>query len=265
MPASAIRHALSASGDTLLDAAAGAWRAVRLAADAVVAALSPSTYTPAVRAIAARQVCESAWEVLPGVAAASAVLGYLVIGIVDATARGFGLSGYALELFVRLVVMELVPLFVALFVALRSGAAIGTTVALLRLEGRLDPERGLADPLRQALLPRGMGVAAAVLALTAAGCLAALVTAYLGLYGLSPWGHAAFARTVGQAFGPAVAFGLALKVLFFALAVAVIPVAASLAAPRDERLVAAAAPRGLVRVFASLALMEVVALAFTYG
>lgn len=246
--------------------AAGLWRWLLFAGEALAAALTPSTYTAPVRAVASRQVCAAAWDVLPGFVAVCALLSFLVIRIVAATARDFGLSAYALDLFARVLVLELIPLFVALFVALRSGAAIGTEVALMRERGDLDRlRREGADPLRMELLPRGIGTALAVLALTAIGCLVALVMAYTGQYGLSPWGHAAYARAVGQVFAPAVLVGFALKVAFFALAVAVIPVAASLGAPRDPRAVAQAAPRGLVRLFVGLALVEALSLALKYA
>jgi phospholipid/cholesterol/gamma-HCH transport system permease protein len=245
---------------------AGAWRWLHIGADALAAALSPSTYTPSVRMAAARQLCAAGWRVLPGVAVVCALLSYVVIRIVVATARDYGLSAYALDVFIRLLVLELIPLFVALFVALRSGAAIATEVALLRVRGEPDPtRRESAGALRAELLPRGIGNAAAVLVLTATGGAVALVVAYAGLYGLSPWGHAAYSRAVGQVFDPLVLVGFALKVTLFALAVAVIPVAASLGIRRDLRSVPEAAPRGLVGLFVGLALVEAVSLAVKYA
>jgi phospholipid/cholesterol/gamma-HCH transport system permease protein len=195
-----------------------------------------------------------------------ALLSYIVIRIVISTAHDYGLSGYALDLFVRLLVLELIPLFVTLFVALRSGTAIGTEVALMRVRGDLDEAQGRegADPLRAEFLPRGIANAAAVVALTAVGSLVALVMAYVGTYGLSRWGHEVYARAIGQVFEPAILVGLGLKVAMFAIAVGVIPVAASLGAPREVRSVSEAAPRGLVRVFVILALVEAVSLAIKY-
>lgn len=237
-------------------------RGILFGAEALAAALSPSTYTAPVRALAARQLCLAAWDVLPGFAASCAVLGLLVIRIIDSTARDFGLAGYSLDLYARLVVLELIPFFVALFVSVRSGAALGTEVALLRVAGALD--RG-NDPLRAELLPRGIGVAAAVPVLTVIGCVVALGAAYVGVYGFSPWGHEAYARAIGQAFAPVVLAGFALKVAFFAVAVAVVPVAASVAGPRAMSSVPDAAPRGLVGVFVMLALAEGAAIAFQYA
>jgi phospholipid/cholesterol/gamma-HCH transport system permease protein len=237
-------------------------RSILFGAEALAAALSPSTYTAPVRALAARQLCATAWEVLPGFVVFCAALAALVIRVIDSTARDFGLSGYSLDLYARLLVLELIPLFVALFVSVRSGAALGTEVALLRVGGVLDQGN---DPLRAELLPRGIGVAAAVLALTAVGCLVALVVAYVGLYGFSPWGHGAYARAIGQAFAPAVLAGFALKVAFFAVAVATVPVAASVGGSREMRSVPDAAPRGLVGVFVVLALVEGASIALQYA
>jgi phospholipid/cholesterol/gamma-HCH transport system permease protein len=66
-------------------------------------------------------------------------------------------------------------------------------------------------------------------------------------------------------FAPAVLAGFALKVAFFALAVAVIPVAAGLASSRELRSVPDAAPRGLVGIFVVLALVEAASLALKYA
>ncbi len=239
-----------------------AFRWALFAAEALAAALSPSTYTAPVRALAARQLCAAAWDVLPGFVAACAVLGLLLIRIIDSTARDFGLAAHSLDLYVRLLVLELLPMLVALFVAVRSGAALGTEVALLRVSGALD--RG-NEALRAELLPRGIGVAAAVVALTVIGCALALAVAYFGLYGFSPWGHDAYARAVGNAFAPVVMAGFALKVAFFAVAVAVIPVAAAAGGPREMRAVPDAAPRGLVGVFLFLALAEGASIGLQYA
>jgi phospholipid/cholesterol/gamma-HCH transport system permease protein len=243
-----------------LPARAARW--IVFGAEALAAALSPATYTAPARALAARQLCAAAWDILPGFVAFCAVLGLLVIRIIDSTARDFGLTAHSLDLYVRLLVLELLPFFVALFVAVRSGAALGTEVALLRVGGALD--RGL-EALRAELLPRGIGVAAAAIALTVIGGLVALVAAYAGLYGFSPWGHDAYARAIGNVFAPVVMAGFALKLSFFAVAVAVVPVAAAVGGPREMGSVPEAAPRGLVGVFVFLALAEGASVALQYA
>lgn len=252
-------------GAMALSAAASAWRGLRFGGEALAAALSPATYTPAVRSAVARQVCASAWDVLPGVVLVCALLSYVVIRIVAETARDYGLSAYALDIFVRSLVLELIPLFIALFVALRSGAALGTEVAMMRARvGEHGTRQADESALRAQLLPRGIGNGIAVMALTAIGGVVALAVAYVGLYGFSPWGHSAFSRAIGQVFEPLLLAGFALKVSLFALAVGAIPVATSLGSGHELRDVPQAAPRGLVRLFVGLALVETIALAAKY-
>lgn len=231
--------------------------AVLFAADALAAALLPSTWTPRLRVAVARQVDAAAVAILPAFLAATVVLSAIVIRVVGQSARDFGLAQYATELFARAVTLEFVPLFVALFVLLRSGAPFATDLALARESGR--------TPEREATLGRGIGLALAVLCLTALAAATSLVAAYGGLYGFSPWGHAAFSRAVGNVFSPVALGGLALKTIVFAIAVAALPAWSSLAARASPRAVPDAAPRALVRAFVVIALVEASAVAIAYA
>src|SRR3954468_23829672 len=104
-----------------------AWgRAALFGAAAAAAALSLSAYTARTRALATRQIYFNAWHVLPGFTVFAALLSLVVIQITISLSRGYGLAQFALELVFRAIVLELVPLLTALYVALRSGAAIVT-------------------------------------------------------------------------------------------------------------------------------------------
>ena len=252
-------------GSAFLAWCASWWRVFHFGALAMVMALSPATYDRENRSVTAKQMYFTAWQVLPWFTLLSALLSIVLIRIVVATALAYGLSQYALELVVRVLVLELIPLFAALFVALRSGAAINTEVALMHIRGDFDAmQRAGADPLRRELVPRVIGSAVSVLALATVSGAIALVLAYLGIYGFSPWGLAGYTRTVGHVFDLQVTAGLALKMLLFGLAVAVIPITASLDTPREPRLAPVAVLRGMVRLFLVLVLVEGASLAVKY-
>lgn len=253
-----MQRALAGAGSSLAGVLAGTWRWSLFAAGALASALTPATYTRPVRVAVARQLCLATLDILPGVLLVCALFGLVLSRIVFTVAHDFGLGPYATELFVRGLVIEIIPLFVALFLALRSGAAFATEVALARAGGA--PEAPA-----QEVLARGIGISLSVLVLTALACFVALVVGYVGLYGLSPWGHAAYSRTVGHVFAPVVMAGFLLKLFFFAVVTGAMPVSASLAPVRGRHFVALAAPRGLVRVFVSLALVEAASLAFKYA
>lgn len=240
-------------------------RRAGFAAVAFATALSPSAYDAAARRVAARQIYFSAWQILPGFTLVCALLSWVLIRIVIRASNDYGLSSYALELTVRVLVLELIPLFSALFVALRSGAAINTEVALMHIRGDLDAlQRAGRDPLRHELVPRVIGSAVAVPLLAYLNCAVALLLTYYEMYGASPWGLPQFLRITGEVFAPVVTAGLAIKTLLFGIAVAVIPISSALAVPRLQRMAAVAVLRGMVRLVLALVAIEGLFLAIMY-
>jgi phospholipid/cholesterol/gamma-HCH transport system permease protein len=248
-------------------ARAGAWwQALRFAALAMAAAFSPDAWDREMRRAAARQIVLSAWPALPGFLGACAVLSFVLVRIVVDTAHAYGLSQYALELAVRVLVVEVIPLLAALSVALRSGAAMSAHVALKHVRGDFDAMRGRGlDPVRHAFAPRAFGSVVAVMLLAWLSSALALVIAYLVTYGFSPWALGPFLRITGQVFAPVIVAGLALKTLFFGLAVAAIPVSAALSTPRDLRRLPAAVRDAMVRSGLALVAIEVGSLAVMYA
>jgi phospholipid/cholesterol/gamma-HCH transport system permease protein len=192
-------------------------------------------------------------------------LSFVLIQIVVTTAARFGLSDYALEVSMRLLVLELLPLITALFVALRSGSAINTEVALMKIQGEIEAlEDAGVDTLRLEFMPRVIGGMISVLALTAVTSVLALVLAYLAVYGLQLWSFPDFTRVMGKVFDTQVMLNIFLKSLAFGLAVTVIPVTEGLATPRKLFMAPISVLRGMVRLFFALMLIEVASLAFKY-
>jgi phospholipid/cholesterol/gamma-HCH transport system permease protein len=240
-------------------------RAALLALAVAAAGLSRASYTPHARSVTLQQIYFTAWQVLIRFTLFAALLGLVVVQITLSVASDFGLADYALELALRVLVLEVIPLLTALFVALRSGAAINTEVALMQMSGELDDMRAKGlDPLEREFLPRMLATAISVAALTVLGCGLVLVTAYLAMYGFSPWGFDEYSRTIARVFDLPALAGFALKCLAFGLAVAVIPVAAGTEATRQMRSAPVAVMGGMVRLFFALGLIEVLALAVKY-
>jgi phospholipid/cholesterol/gamma-HCH transport system permease protein len=243
------------------------WRRIlRFAGIAVVAAASPSTYNEATRTVALRQIYFTALQILPGYLLFAALFSLVLIEIVVETAGQYGLAEFSLELVLRVLVLELIPLLTALFVALRSGAAIGTEVALMRVAGELqDMEAEGESPLHRELVPRIAGAALSVASLTTLSCAIAVWLAYVAMYGFSEWGLPEFTRIVAHVFDGPVLAGFTLKCLLFGLAVALIPIATGLEAELGRAKSAPVAVLGgLVKLFFVLGLIEVLSLSVKY-
>ena len=244
------------------------WRRVlRFAGFATAAALSPSTYGPQAREVAVRQIYYTAWQILPGYAALAALLSLLLIEVVVVSARKYGVTHYSLELVLRVLVLELVPLVTALFVALRSDAAIGAEIALMSVRGELDDrDEAAASPLHAELVPRIAGAALSVASLTALGCLIAVWLSYVVFYGFTSAGLQEFTRIVGNVFDGVELAGFSLKCLLFGLAVAIIPAATGLEAERGViKSLPAVVLGGLVKLFFAIVAIEVASLMVKYA
>jgi phospholipid/cholesterol/gamma-HCH transport system permease protein len=237
------------------------WRMLLLGAVALVLAFSPSTYTRAHRIATSRQIYLGAWQVLPWFAALSALVSLVIIRIVLVTALSYGLSNFALEMVVRVLVLELIPLSAALFVALRAGLAFNAA-SLEPLVSDQAPET--AWRLRRDQVAEVTGNAVAVLSLAMVSSVLVLVLAYFNVYGLSPWGLADYTRTVGRVFEPTVTVGFALKTIMFGLAVAVIPAAALLEIQRFGSDSRSTMQPGALRLLLVLLLIEAASLAVKY-
>ena len=258
MPASPYIHPVThAWSRTFMRGVKSWWHMIHFGAIVLVMALSPSTYNRVNRATTSQHIYASTWLVLPWFTALSTLLSVVLIRVVVVTAISYGLSQYALEMVVRVLVIELIPLSAAMFVTLRAGLAGEATMAQ-----QVGHSWHLSIPrLRRELVPRVMADAFSVLALAVISSVIALVLAYITVHGLTLWGLPGFTRSVGHVFDLTVSLGFALKTLLFSLAVAVVPLAALLDPTRPP---ASTVQPGAVRLFLVLLLIEAASLAVKY-
>ena len=259
------RGPLFVIGQAVLEWLVGWGRIVHFGALIAVLALSPSSYARDDRRAMARHIVLDTAPVLGWFTLLSALVSLVLIRIVVVTALSYGLTQYALEMVVRVLVLELIPLTAALFVAIRCTLPNGEELAAMRRRGALDElaRRGI-DPMREEVLPRVLAGVVSVATLAALSCAVSLVLAYLVVYGFTPWGFAGYTRTVGHVFDPALTLIFGLKTLLFSLAVSVIPMGSALHDAPRTRTRTSAEVRGLIRMFALILLIEVASLVGNY-
>ena len=248
------------------------WRVVELGVRLLSLALSPSSWHGAYRQALMRHIVLGTAPSLLWFTLLTTLLSLVVIRIVVVTSISYGLSQYALEMVVRVLVLELIPLTAALFAALRCTIPRAAEVALLRADagaqGWQAQQRQGSDPMLIEVLPRVSAGIVCALLMAAISCTVTLLLAYLSVYGFTTAGFAAYTRTVGHVFGPGVALVFGLKIAALALTVALLPVASVLIAP--ARLYAGSGPdtsaelQGLVRMFFVILLIEAASLVGNY-
>jgi phospholipid/cholesterol/gamma-HCH transport system permease protein len=256
---------LSRAGRAPLRWLTGWGRIIFFGASVLVLAMTPSSYGRETRDALMRHIYVDTAPILPWFTTLAALLTLVITRIVVVTALSYGLSQYALEMVIRVLVLELIPLTAAMFVALRCTIPNGAALAEMRRIGRFDElaRRGV-DPVVTLVLPRAMAGIFATLTLAALSCVVALVLAYLAVYGWTAAGLAGYTRVFGHVFDPSVALIFALKTLFFSFAVSIIPMASGLYDIEGDGSRESAALQGLVRMFAVLLLLEAASLTGNY-
>ena len=228
--------------------------------------LSPSSYRQAPRTVMARHLYRGTAPMLPWFTLLVAMVSLVLIHIVVATASSYGLSRYALETVIRVLVLELIPLVSALFVAVNVTLPGG--VALYRRRVRENPgflAAGGTEALHAEAVARVLAGLFAVVTLAVVSCLVALVLTYLVVHGPNSAAFDGFTRKVGQVFNPAVALIFVLKTFFFSLAVSFIPVLSGLnTLPSSGRRSELPEVQGLLRMFLLILLIELVSLVGNY-
>ena len=242
------------------------WRLVHLGALILVLVLTPSSYSSGNRSILARHIYLNTAPILLWFTVLCALVTVVLTRIVVVTALSYGLSQYALQVVIRVLVLELIPLTAALFVALRCTIPDGAELTAMQASGELDEQRARGiDPVRREVLPRVVAGIFSGFTLAALSCVVALLVAYVAVYGFNLAGTAAYTRLFGQVFTPAVTLIFALKTFFFCLAVSLIPMASALYGMGGASSVRTSAEsRGLVRMFSVIVLIEILSLGGNY-
>lgn len=201
--------------------------------------------------VSKRVILAQAWftgvQALPLIGLAGLLISAAMMGAGHRTLAGLGAEDN-FGLLMRVAVLgELGPLLTALVVVARSGTAITTELARMRIENEIDGVRAHGiDPLAYLAVPRLLGVAAANLALTIVLC----GMVYLGCLLQAPLmdglGVASFARGLADAVLPGDLLRCALKGLLFGLAIPMVTIFQGFHVARDVNDVPRAGSRAVV-------------------
>lgn len=233
--------------------------------EALLALLDRNTWNRATFDVVVKQIYFTAVQILPVFLTYVLVISWLIITIILTTARDFGLSAFASEMTIRVLVLELLPFLTALYIALRSGSAINTEIALMRVNNELDAlAHCKVPPMPFEFLPRLISGVISVVALASLACLLAVLLGYLAIYGLNASGFEYYTRTISKILDFKIVAGLFFKCALFGLAVTVIPITAGLETPKKLFMVPVSVLRGMMKVFFAIMVIEVVSLALKY-
>ena len=185
----------------------------------------------------------------------------LLLGVIVST-QTFSIAGGDSSLVVKVmawvIVWEVGPLFAAIIIIARSGSAIAVELALMKIDGEIaNLERMGIPPLDYLVVPRIIGVAISVVALTAYFQIVAVVG---GLAVSSMFQNVFFWDQIHrfvELVNPWVLIGGILKSLVFGLAISTIACFHGISAGMISSVVPQAAIKGVIRALLAVFVLDI--------
>ena len=224
-------------------------------------------WTRAMRSVLSRQILFTAIEAVPLLSLIACGMGFVVVMEAQLWLNRIGQTVLLGPLLVAVLIRELAPLLANFVVIGRSGTAITTELANMKVSGEVKSldAQGL-DPFTYLLLPRVAGVAFSVLCLTVLFVVVAMIS---GFYGSSVWGDGTsdpriFMEQVLGAMKPVDILNVLAKTILPGWLTGTICCVEGLSVGAQMTDVPQAASRGVIRSVVSLFLISVVVSVLTY-
>jgi len=217
---------------------------------------SPSLENSAIRSVLLKQVYFTGYEAWKIIMLVALILGTVIVSQVVGLVGG-GSGSLTGKVLVWVVFRELGPLLTALIVVARSGTAIAAELGTMKINGELDALEQMGIPCeRYLILPRIIGVTAAVVVLTAYFVLTAFVGGFLiaSLAHHIPYDQ--FVQGVVASLGPWEIVVLAIKTLFFGLTIPVVCCHTGLSVGTSATEIPQAATRAVITSLFGIVLLD---------
>lgn len=129
------------------------------------------------------QIDRAGVRLLPGIVFLGLALGLVIVGQTISLLQKVGAEQYAGTVMVAVLIREFGPLATALLVLARVGTAIVIELGLSRAQGEVEALEALGiDPVHYLVMPRVIGLAAAIFSLTVYLILVAVFSGYLFVF-----------------------------------------------------------------------------------
>jgi phospholipid/cholesterol/gamma-HCH transport system permease protein len=219
------------------------------------------TYSSAMRTVLVNQIYFTSVQILPIFIAVSILFGSLLIGIVFQTLKGLGLTEFFGNVLMGLIVTELSPFFTVLLITLRSGSAINTEIAVMKVNSELKAlETFRIDVIDYLLVPR---VINGVVSLVLLSSLFSVVLMFSGIlfsyiiFGISIDAYTNILLNSANFSDMVIAL---LKCAIFGFFATLIPIRSGLSASHELTSIPIAVSGGMVSVFTAIMIIEVLSL-----
>jgi phospholipid/cholesterol/gamma-HCH transport system permease protein len=218
-------------------------------------------YNSASLSVLVNQIYFTSVEILPLFFIISIILGTLIMGLAFDTVKQFGLDRYLGNFLMGFAVTELSPFVTVLLLALRSGSAINTEIATMKVSRELATLDALhIDVNNYLFLPRIVGGIVSLVLLTGLFSIVLLTSGFLFSNIIFGMGLTSYSHIMASAISFSDFVNLLIKCATFGFFVTLIPIRAGLQASFELTSIPVSVLHGMIRVFIAIVLIEVLSL-----
>ncbi len=258
---------LSQTGAWAVTRMRGLSRLLAVAWTVLAAAVRPRYWPPPVRNVLARQILFTGYEATRFISMIALLVGVAVVVQAQVALAKVGQSGLLGPILVMTIIRELGPLLTNFVVIGRSGTAMTTELANMKVNGEVDvlDAQGL-DPFLYLVLPRALGAAVSIFCLTVVFIAVSFISGYLMglLVGANTGNPDLFLKSVFGAVTPADVMNLLVKSFVPGLLMGTICCVEGLGVGPAVTEVPQAATRAVVRSTAALFITSALVSLVTY-
>lgn len=223
------------------------------------------SYNSATQIILLKQIYFTAVQVLPILFITGVVFGTVFIALIVHLALDYGLEDHIGNILIALVLNEFAPLMTVLLIALRSGAAINTEIAVMKVSKELNTLKALnIDIIEYLFLPRIISGLISTVLLASLLTIIMLFSGYIYLLLFFETGLELYVRTLIHAIS---LYDLSLffvKNLLFGFFVILIPIYSGLNTQMSYTGIPIAVLNGMVKLIIAIMSIEVILLLIQY-
>ncbi len=227
----------------------------------LVSMFIPSSYNSAMRSVLVRQIYFTTIQILPMFTIMGLVFGTAIVGSLFSLALEYSLQEHIGNILVGFVMNEFAPFFTVLLISLRSGAAIATEIAVMKVNKELNTLESFHISLINYLfLPR---IISGMLSLLSLSVLLTLLMFFSG-FGFSFFilhmNLDSYLSTLVYAISISDIVYMSLKSLAFGFVTMLIPIYSGLKTMDSFSAIPISVLQGMVRLFISIFIIEVLSL-----
>jgi len=226
---------------------------------------SKNSYNSATRIILVKQIYFTAVQILPMLFITGFIFGSVFISLIVHYALDYALKDHIGSIIISVVINEFAPLMTVLLIALRSGAAINTEIAVMKVSNELNTLKAFQiDIIEYLFLPRIIAGIISTVLLASLLSIVMLFSGYLYLLIFFETGLDLYIRTLIHAISLYDLFLFFIKNLLFGFFVILIPVYSGLNTEMSYTGIPIAVLNGMVKLIIAIMSIEVVLLLIQY-